>query len=203
MWDQRYSSSNYAYGINPNEFFKDTLNEYALNGNILFPAEGEGRNAVYAAKKGLKVTAFDISKEGRKKALQLAKEENVTLHYEIGALEDLELVNTKFDVAALIFAHFPPTILSDYHKKISDLIVAGGMIILEGFSKNHLPLRNANPKLGGPNKLEMLFSVDSVKKDFPNFEIIQLEEVDVELNEGEFHNGRSKVIRFVGRKTKE
>ncbi len=203
MWDQRYSSSNYAYGINPNEFFKDTLNEYALNGNILFPAEGEGRNAVYAAKKGLKVTAFDISKEGRKKALQLAKEENVTLHYEIGALEDLELVNTKFDVAALIFAHFPPTILSDYHNKISDLIVAGGMIILEGFSKNHLPLRNANPKLGGPNKLEMLFSVDSVKKDFPNFEIIQLEEVDVELNEGEFHNGRSKVIRFVGRKTKE
>lgn len=47
MWDQRYSSSNYAYGINPNEFFKDTLNKYTLNGNILFPAEGEGRNAVY------------------------------------------------------------------------------------------------------------------------------------------------------------
>lgn len=203
MWNQRYSSSKYAYGINPNEFFKDTLNKYALNGNILFPAEGEGRNAVYAAKKGLKVTAFDISKEGRKKALQLAKEENVTLHYEIGALEDLELVNTKFDTAALIFAHFPPAILSDYHKKIADLIVAGGMIILEGFSKNHLPLRNANPKLGGPNKLEMLFSVDSIKKDFPNFEIIQLEEVEVELNEGEFHNGRSKVIRFIGRKTKE
>ena len=60
----------YAYGITPNVFFKETIENYDLKGEILLPAEGEGRNAVYAAKNGLKVTAFDISREGKNKALK-------------------------------------------------------------------------------------------------------------------------------------
>jgi len=74
------------------------------------------------------------------------------------------------------------------------------MIILEGFSTEHLALRNANPDVGGPNKLEMLFSKESIKSDFSEFEVIQLEEVEVDLSEGDFHNGIGKVIRFVARK---
>lgn len=203
MWDKRYSSSSYAYGINPNAFFKDTLNKYQFNGKILLPAEGEGRNAVFAAKKGLDVTAFDISIEGKNKALKLAKKQNVEIKYDIGNLFDLDIVNQKYDVAALIFAHFPPEISTSYHRKIADLIVDEGIIILEGFSKSHLPLRNENPRLGGPDKIEMLFSIESIKNDFPEFEIIKLEEVAVELNEGDYHNGLSKVIRFIGKKTKK
>ena len=202
MWDERYSNSDYAYGINPNKFFKDSLNKYQLNGKILLPAEGEGRNAVFAAKKGLDVTAFDISIEGKKKALKLADKENVKIKYEIGNLFDLAIISEKYDIAALIFAHFPPSVLSNYHKQIADLIADEGIIILEGFSKNHLPLRNENPKLGGPNNIQMLFSIESIKNDFPDFEIIKLEEVEVELNEGSFHNGLSRVIRFIGKKSK-
>lgn len=200
MWDSRYSETEYAYGINPNKFFESYLNEFPLSGKLLLPAEGEGRNAVFAAKKGLDVTAFDISIEGKKKALKLAKNENVEIKYEVGNLFDLDIIKEKFDIAALIFAHFPPPILSRYHNKIADLIKDGGIIILEGFSKSHLPIRNENPKVGGPNKMEMLFSIESIKDDFPNFEIIKLEEVEVQLNEGNFHNGKGKVIRFIGRK---
>ena len=200
MWDDRYASNDYAYGISPNDFFKETINKFELTGSILMPAEGEGRNAVYAAKKGLDVTAFDISIEGKKKALKLAERENVNIKYEVGNFFDLDLINEKYDSAALIFAHFPPPLLSKYHRKISDLIKPGGIIILEGFSTNHLPLRNANPKIGGPNKIEMLFSKESIQSDFPDFEVIKLEEVEVELNEGEFHNGIGKVIRYIGKK---
>ena len=67
MWDTRYASEGYAYGIAPNEFFKNSVATYKPSGKMLLPAEGEGRNAVYAAKEGLEVTAFDISVEGRKK----------------------------------------------------------------------------------------------------------------------------------------
>jgi hypothetical protein len=42
-------------------------------GSILFPAEGEGRNAVFAAKLGWAVSAFDISNEGKNKGIKLAK----------------------------------------------------------------------------------------------------------------------------------
>lgn len=201
MWDDRYRSETFAYGKEPNRFLEESLSKYNVTGNILFPAEGEGRNAVYAAKQGLDVTAFDISHEGKTKALQLASANNVQIEYKVGDFITMDFKNT-FDSAALIYAHFPPPILPTYHKKIGNLIKVGGTIILEGFSKGHLPLREANPKVGGPNKIEMLFSVDSIKNDFPDFEIIQLEEVEIELNEGEYHNGRGKVIRFIGCKMK-
>lgn len=200
MWDQRYSAATYAYGTNPNLFFKNTLQNYHLSGDILLPAEGEGRNAVYAAKKGLNVTAFDISIEGKNKALQLAARENVKLSYEVGDFFKLNLINNKYESAALIFAHFPPLLISEYHKKIGKLIKPNGMVFLEGFSKNHLKLREKNPKVGGPNNIEMLFSKESIRADFPDFEIIQLEEIEVSLDEGEFHKGISSVIRFIGRK---
>jgi len=200
MWDERYRSKRYAYGTAPNVFFKSSLEKYLLEGSILLPAEGEGRNAVYAAQLGLDVTAFDISEEGRKKALRLAKSHNVDINYKVGDFLEMDFSEKSFDVAALIYAHFSPEFLSSYHKKIARLIKPNGMIILEGFSKNNLPLREKNPKIGGPKNLEMLFSSETIRKEFPNFEILELEEVETELNEGDFHIGIAKVIRFVGKK---
>lgn len=200
MWDTRYSSDDYAYGTTPNKFLEESISKLKLTGKILFPAEGEGRNAVFCAKQGMDVSAFDISIEGKKKALSLAAKENVKIKYEVGELSNLNIITEKFDVIALIYAHFPPAILSKYHRKIANLLEVGGMIILEGFSKNHLAFRNANPKVGGPDKIEMLFSKETIQNDFPNFKIIKLEEIEVELNEGNYHNGIGKVIRFIGEK---
>ena len=200
MWNARYADPDYAYGTEPNSFFKHAVNDQQLTGKILLPAEGEGRNAVFAAGQGLEVTAFDISEEGKKKALKLAKEKGVSITYEVGNLPQLALFNETFDAAALIYAHFPPPILHDYHRKVAERVKPGGIIVLEGFSKNHLPLREKNPAVGGPNNIDMLFSIESIQRDFVEFDPILLEESTVELNEGRFHNGMSKVIRFIGRK---
>ena len=200
FWNQRYSAEAYAYGTEPNSFLKQSISTYNLKGEILLPAEGEGRNAVHAAKQGLDVFAFDISEAGKSKALRLADIEKVKIHYEIGDFFELDLIQKQFDVAALIFAHFPVSVLSAYHQKIATMIKPKGYVVLEGFSKTHLALRANNPKVGGPNKLEMLFSIEEIKRDFSCFEILQLEEVEVELQEGAFHNGTGKVIRFIGRK---
>ncbi|MDV7137285.1 class I SAM-dependent methyltransferase [Maribacter sp. TH_r10] len=200
MWDERYANEEYAYGTEPNTFFKNVIAQQSLGGSILLPAEGEGRNAVYAAKTGLEVSAFDISIEGKNKAMKLAEKEMVRINYEVGEFFNLSLVNKEYDAAALIFAHFPPQIASKYHHKIADLIKPGGLMIIEGFSVGHLALRKLNPEVGGPGHIDMLYSEETIQRDFPNFEIIQLEEAHVELNEGNFHNGMSKVIRFIGKK---
>ena len=73
FWNENYGNKEYIYGTKPNVFFKEQLDKLKP-GKILLPAEGEGRNAVYAASKGWSVTAFDISEIVHKKALQLAKE---------------------------------------------------------------------------------------------------------------------------------
>jgi hypothetical protein len=200
MWDGRYAQEEYAYGVSPNEFFKYAIDTYVPTGNILLPAEGEGRNAVYAAKRGLNAKAFDISIEGKKKAMALAEKEGVEIDYQVGDFFELDLIHQQYDCAALIYAHFPPPILSTYYQKVAELVKPGGYVILEGFSTGNLALRMQNPKVGGPDKLEMLFTEDGVKRDFPGFDIVQLGEVEVELNEGIYHVGTGKVIRFIGKK---
>jgi hypothetical protein len=54
--------------------------------------------------------------------------------------------------------------------------------------------------VGGPKDIAMLFSQDELRSDFANYEIIELAEKEIELNEGLFHIGKGSVIRFVGRK---
>ena len=198
-WDDRYSNEEFAYGEEPNNFFKEQI-EKLNTGTILFPAEGEGRNAVYAAKLGWKVAAFDISEEGKNKALKLAAANNVSIDYQVGELETLNYQAEQFDAIALIYAHFPAEIKSSIHKTLDKYLRQNGIIIFEAFSKKHLEYLAINDKVGGPKDIESLFSIEEIKADFPNYEIIQLEEKEIELNEGLFHNGKGSVIRFVGKK---
>lgn len=200
FWNEKFSNKEYVYGKTPNQFFKDTLDNLNIKGKILHPAEGEGRNAVYSAQKGLTVFAFDISREGKNKALKLAKEKNVNINYDVCELMDLPFENQTFDAACLTYAHFGPNLREKYHKKIGEMIKIGGFVILEGFSKNNLELKLKNPKVGGPSNIDMLFSKVEIKNDFSNFEVISLDEKKIELVEGLLHNGFRKVIQFVGRK---
>lgn len=200
FWNNRYKKKDFAYGKKPNVFFKDTVNKLKLSGSLLLPAEGEGRNAVHAAKLGLNVLAFDISEEGKNKAQALAKLEKVNIDYRVGELKQLDLEKNSFDALALIYAHFPETQKEKLHKELANLVKPNGHIILEGFSVNNLELRKKNPNVGGPANKAMLFTKEEIKNTFKDFEIIKLEETEVELNEGSFHNGVASVIRFIGKK---
>jgi 2-polyprenyl-3-methyl-5-hydroxy-6-metoxy-1,4-benzoquinol methylase len=200
MWDERYGSVQYAYGTEPNVFFKYALEEYKPGKKILFPADGEGRNSVYAATLGYETVSFDLSEEARKKALKLASERGVQIEYQVGDFKGLHYQPASFDAAVLIFAHFPADLQSGYHRAIAELVKPGGLIILEGFSKNNLPLREKNPQVGGPANPAMLFTVDGIRDDFFNFEILELAETETELKEGKYHLGKASLIRFVGRK---
>ncbi|MFZ4929195.1 class I SAM-dependent methyltransferase [Chryseobacterium sp. Mn2064] len=198
-WDERYGNEEFAYGTEPNNYLKEQLAQ--LNpGKILFPAEGEGRNAVFAATQGWDVYAFDISSNGQKKALQLADESNVAIDYQVGELSTSDYQKEQFDVIALIYAHFPANIKSSIHQMLEQYLKKGGYIIFEAFSKKHLDYIAKNEKVGGPKDIESLFSIDEIKTDFPDYKIIELTEKEIELNEGLFHNGTGSVIRFVGQK---
>ena len=168
-WNERYSKDEFAYGEQPNNYFKEQLEK--LNaGAILFPAEGEGRNAVFAAKLGWKVSAFDISIEGKNKALKLAETNGVTMDYQVGELQTLNYNMEQFDVIALIYAHFPANIKSLYHKTLDKYLRRNGLMIFEAFSKNHIEYISRNDKVGGPKDVAMLFSIDEIKSDFLNYQ---------------------------------
>jgi cyclopropane fatty-acyl-phospholipid synthase-like methyltransferase len=200
FWNSRYAQENYVYGTEPNVFFKQNLDALQPSGSILLPAEGEGRNAVYAAKKGLQVEAFDLSDAGQQKALQLAAHNGVSINYQVGEFSSFDFGENRFDVVALVFAHFPSRHKSDYHRRLVQYLKPGGLFIIEAFSKNHLEYSAKNPAVGGPRDLDLLLSIEDIQQDFDQLQPIYLKEEVIELNEGSFHKGTGSVVRFVGRK---
>ena len=192
FWNERFGTTEYAYGTEPNEFYKGQLAKLAP-GKILFPAEGEGRNAVYAAKQGWQVTAFDPSIEGKRKAELLAKNNQVSIKYLIDNYEFVDFPIESFDCVVLIFAHMHPAKRKEYHQKLISFLKPGGTLILEGFSK-----RQISNNTGGPRDVEMLFSKDELEGDFNSLSELTMSETETVLNEGPFHNGIASVIRVLG-----
>jgi SAM-dependent methyltransferase len=199
FWEERYGKESYAYGKEPNHFFKEQIENLAP-GKILFPAEGEGRNSVYAALLGHDVHAFDLSSEGKKKAELLANEFDVQINYIVSSFGKLPYLPEQFDAIVLIYAHFPADLKSTFHKELCKYLKPGGTIIFEAFSKNHIKFNSVNENAGGPKDLAMLFSIEELQKDFRDFDIQLLVEEETELSEGLYHIGQSSVVRFVGKK---
>lgn len=195
-WNDRYAEKEFAYGTEPNLFFKEQL-DLLPAAKIILPCEGEGRNAVYAAKKGWDVTAFDLSHEGRKKAMQLAGSNAVRINYSISNVADAEYPRGTFDVAALIYTHLPVSLRGAFHRKVIDWLKPGGMLILEAF--NPLQLGNSS---GGPKDISMLYTEEILKEDFKGMRIQLLVSEKVTLDEGKYHQGPADVIRFIGLKEK-
>ena len=190
FWDEKFKREDFLYGNKPNQYFAEKLAQLS-KGSLLLPGEGEGRNALYAAKTGWLVTALDQSAEGRKKALAMAQSQNISLDYYLVDITAVELKNEYFDSIGLIYVHLPAYLRRAWHRKLIEALKPGGHLILEGFSKNQL-----GKSSGGPKDLSMLFELDELKKDFKNLKIIEATEMIVNLEEGEGHNGEASIVRI-------
>jgi SAM-dependent methyltransferase len=195
FWDTRYSETEYAYGTEPNSWFRETL-EGRSPGRLYLPGEGEGRNAAHAARLGWEVDAVDYSEAGKEKALRLAADSGVSFRYDVADLAAFTPPAEHFDAAALIFLHLPAPLRSVVHARAADALRPGGVLIVEAFAKEQLAYGT-----GGPKNEEMLYDMATLKEDFREMEFLTAERVDTELAEGPYHSGRSAVIRLLLRKT--
>lgn len=194
FWNERYADNTFAYGKEPNQFLKENIH-LLPKGNILFVAEGEGRNAVFAAKKGFQVSAFDYSESGKQKALALAQEHNVSVDYLVSDVLELPYEKESFDALVFVFTHFPAEIRKEAHLKLLKLLKSSGSILFEAFGKEQL-----NYTSGGPKDINMLFSEEEVKNEFPAISFDSLSTEKIVLDEGPFHQGEGVVVRFIGTK---
>lgn len=191
FWDERYSSEDYAYGTKPNQFLATRL-QHLNPGNILFPGEGEGRNAVYAAELGWNVHAYDNSIAAARKAAKLAGSKNVTIHYKIADINEIHYSENEFNCIALIFLHLAPKDRIPFHKKMLNLLKPGGILLMEAFSKKQLEKSS-----GGPRNINMLYSKEELHADFSSASNLNLNETEIKLNEGTYHQGIASLIRVI------
>lgn len=193
FWNQRYAANVIVYGKEPNGYFKSILDSMRPS-SLLLPAEGEGRNAVYAASKGWDVTAFDYSGEAQLKANAFAAEKGVKMNYTVTDINQF-IPEKKYDAIALIYVHLSGEERKDFHYKIANALAPGGILILEAFSKAQI--LNAS---GGPKSLDQLYSTEILFKDFATLKMIELKEAEIILDEGPFHHGKANVIRLMAKK---
>ena len=193
FWDQRYNTEEYAYGRKANVFFSAQLASMSP-GHILLPGEGEGRNAVFAAKQGWEVHAFDSSKTAQQKALDFALSEKVVINYDFLDLANFVPEPETYDLIALVFVHMYEGMRQTFHNKMVQSLKKGGIILVESFAKEQI-----NNNTGGPPDIKMLYSTEILKKDFQDLKILKLCQERTTLNEGH-HYGEADVVRFIGRK---
>jgi SAM-dependent methyltransferase len=190
FWDKKYKSIEKGYGLEPNEFFKQNIYNKEV-GRMLLPGEGEGRNAIYAAKLGWDVTAFDMSIVAKQNALLYAKEHGIRINY---LVEDVESFSSsqKFDLISIVYLHLFPDQRSKFHTKLSTMLKNNGKLIMEVFSKDQLSNNS-----GGPKDVQLLYSLDDIKNDFTDNRIEYLQQEEIILNEGDWHQGKANVIRAI------
>ncbi len=195
FWDERFSSEEYIYGKEPNKFFKEEIDKLAP-GKALFLGEGEGRNAVYAAKLGWNVDAIDSSVAGKEKALKLAAGNNVKINYSVLNLSDWEPQTNTYDLVVIIFLHLMPELRREVHSKVIQTLKPGGKLIFQVFDKDQLKY-----KTGGPPNVDLLYSLEDVYTDFQDLAIEKFSKEIIYINEGDHHKGKAAVINYVGIKT--
>ncbi len=194
FWNEKYSGQKFTYGTLPNEFFKEQLKKLKP-GKLLMPGEGEGRNAVYAAINGWDVDAVDFSENAKQKALNLAAKNNVKINYTVADLTVHEFTADYYNAAGIVFLHMNPELTKKVFNGLIKSLKPGGRLISELFSKKQFGKTS-----GGPQNLEVLYSVDVLLNYLAELDTIIAEEKEITLKEGNFHEGEASVIRYVGEK---
>lgn len=193
-WNEKFSEEEYIYGKEPNKFLKEELSKQPA-GKILFLAEGEGRNAVFAAMLGWKVDAVDFSEKGKIKAEKLAVEKKVKINYIVSDLSVYTPQKDYYDAVGIFYFHMEEELRKAIFNNAINSLKQGGMILFEAFEKEQKLFQS-----GGPKEDALLFSLEEVVSDFIDLEFEKLSKEKIILNEGKGHQGEGMVIRFAGKK---
>ena len=191
FWNKKFKKDEMFYGEKPNQFIKLKSELLTAKSEVLCLGEGEGRNAIFLAKKGHKVIAFDTSDIGLAKLEINSKEENLDIKTKCFDLKDW---NDDFKYQNIIasYLHLEEPLRNQVFQKIYNKLLPNGYFIAEFFSKSQI-----NYSSGGPKNIELLYDKESFNLVFPKSSIIYLEQEEIELSEGIGHNGLASVIRVI------
>ncbi len=192
MWDERYRATEYAYGVEVNDFLRAQA-EHIQPGPVLCLAEGEGRNAVFLALRGHPVSAVDFSAEGLRKAQRLAREHEVQIELIEADLASFDLGTERWSGIVSIFAHTPPEIRRRVHAAILPALRPGGALVLEAYRPEQLALAT-----GGPRDATWMPTLADLQAELGGLDLVIARESERDIHEGRFHAGPSATVQLVG-----
>ena len=195
-WNRRFAEDGFLFGTEPNAWLREHAGVWQAGQRLLSVADGEGRNSVWLAKRGLTVDAFDIAELGVAKARRLAAEQGVAVNCVVSDCDTFPWPEAVYDGVAAIFVQFAdPALRTRLFANIRRCLKPGGTLVLQGYTPQQLVYRT-----GGPPVESHLYTEALLREAFADMEITVLREYEAELAEGSGHRGRSALIGLVARR---
>ena len=195
FWNERYAAPDYAYGEAPNGILAESRAHLPATGRALCLAEGEGRNAVWLAEQGLRVTAVDIAEQGMAKARALAERRGVQIETRVCDLREFDPGVGAWEVIVSVFAHLPPQVRAKVHARCVQALVPGGVFVYIGYAPEQL-----GRGTGGPADASRFPTLDDIVGELAGLDCVQRFHGLRNIVEGRFHTGDGWVNVWIGRK---
>lgn len=195
QWNDRFSSEEYVYGEEPNAFIRDHVSYLKGFNRVVAFAEGEGRNAVFLARHGHEVTAWDYADNGLKKTAALAEQFDVKVSVERKDLIQDPVPAEEFDAAIMVFGHFPKNEQLTVFNKLISTVKSGGMIMLEVYSEDQLYYQT-----GGPKNIDLLYNPIHLLEWVKGHRVMRFFYGEANREEGNLHTGVGHIVQMIFKK---
>lgn len=160
-WDERYAASELVWSAEPNVFLVEEV-EGMPPGRALDIAAGEGRNAIWLARRGWDVTAVDFSEVALDKARRLAARAGVRVDWVLADVTTYAPEPGGYDLVIVLYLHLPAPERRVVLRSAASALAPGGTLLVVG---HHA--RNLAEGVGGPQDPSVLYGEDDVVADLP------------------------------------
>lgn len=194
-WNQRFATEQYIFGEEHNAYLRSKV-AHLHKGSALAVADGEGRNGVWLAEQGLHVNAFDFSENAIPKARLLAERRSQSVNWLCCAWQSFDWTASRYDnVVGIFFQFVAPQDRTELFIKIDKSLKSGGTLIIQGYTAAQLEYNT-----GGPGKLDHMYDEAMMREAFVDYDIIDLQTYEAQLDEGQAHKGMSGLLGMTARK---
>jgi len=182
FWNQRYEAVQALWSRQPNAFLVE-LADTLPRGRALDLGAGEGRNAIWLAQRGWRVTALDISGVALARAAERAAREGVELDCVEADWREYWPAPSSFDLTVISFMHPQPDERASMFASAGEALVPGGHLFVVGVGLIDHGRR-------GPPDPQRLHTVPRLRGALGGFDLLRCEAVAYEV---EREQGRQRV----------
>lgn len=193
MWEERFAATpDFVFGKAPAFFMTEHARWFAPGQTVLSVADGEGRNSVWLAERGLAVTALEFAPSALAKARALATERGVDVDFRQFDVMAQDFEGSYDIVLGVLIQFVGPVDRAKLFAKMQKATRPGGLVMLHGYTPEQIAHGT-----GGPPFVENMYTAKTLREAFPEWEVLEVSEYEREAQSGK---GVAAYIDFIARK---
>lgn len=194
-WEAKFDRPDFVYGHRPNVFLcRFASGVLPREARVLSLAEGEGRNAVWLARRGHEVCAVDRSEAALAKLGRYAAVAGVEVDRKRHDVVEFRPGEAMWSGIVILHLHLPPSERRVVHRRAARALEPGGVLLLEALRPEQL-----HQPTDGPSDPSLLYTHEELRRDFASLEIKRLSEEDRVIHAGQ-HEGMTSVVNLIARR---